>query len=124
MTHKGEILSSGDSFTIQAKVEDPSGVRSLSVNVIGPSIEYGDTVYNAETGYYEVTFTFADTDIVGRYYVYSIDASDIYSNYSSIVEGKSDTLNGFEVFLDEYSHYRSVGSRSSVGMNRFPHMMK
>ena len=80
----GQEFGVGDTVHVQMKVTDDSKV---DINRTYPVISNGDhyiwfnMTYNSATGYLEGSYTFKETDVIGKYSLNYIPCYDIYGNY-------------------------------------------
>ena len=80
----GQEFGVGDTVHVQMKVTDDSKVdinRTYPVVSNGDHYIWFDMTYNSATGYLEGSYTFKETDVIGKYSLSYIPCYDIYGNY-------------------------------------------
>ena len=77
-------VAAGDTVHFKVKFSDVNGINSAYLNfgLASSGSRYISLKENSETGYYEGSYKFTDTNIPGEYFVTSCNATDKYGFYT------------------------------------------
>ena len=127
MAENGQTLTVGDTIHVSAKITDESGISHCGVHLSGLSILNFE--YNDVTERWEAEYTLKASDRDGKYYIWNLNATDIYGNvtvnynydnqfiifYTSL----EDPANWPEKTLYLPSNLRRIESSSFLGSTSF-----